>query len=142
MQAISTQLVYHQCLMCIFDVYKYQHAPKDRKATTQRYGAHVQTVLPFIMFFFHTSKLFLFFFVGFSFLCSTYSSVRHCFSSYYQAFLDFLLDFPSYVEPILPFSNAFLHIIRLFLTFCWVFLRMFNLLSLSPLLFFIFSGFS
>jgi hypothetical protein len=81
MHAISTQLVYHQCLMCIFDV---NTSTPLKIEKLQQKGAR------------HTFNLF-FLSSWFLFICSTYSSVHHGFSSYHQAFLDFLLGFSSYV---------------------------------------------
>ena len=95
MHAISTQLVYHQCLMCIFDVNN--STPLKIEKLQQNGTGHM-----FNLFFLSSWLLFILpsfscFFVGFSFICSTYSSVHHCFSSYSQACLNFLLGFSSYV---------------------------------------------
>ena len=95
MHAISTQLVYHQCLMCIFDVNT--STPLKIEKLQQKGARHTFNLFFLSSWFLFILPSFSLCFVGFSFICSTYSSVHHGFSSYHQAFLDFLLGFSSYV---------------------------------------------
>ena len=88
-------LVYHQCLMCIFDVNT--STPLKIEKLQQKGARHTFNLFFLSSWFLFILPSFSLCFVGFSFICSTYSSVHHGFSSYHQAFLDFLLGFSSYV---------------------------------------------
>ena len=111
------------------------------------FSLYVQPALPFATTFLHILFLFLTF-CWFVSISSTCPSFHHDFSPYSLAFLDFLLvclymfnlsffsprlfsifscfswlfaGLSLYVQPVLPFTTTFLHILLLFLTFCWVF---------------------